>query len=123
MRKKLVILAMVVLVALVTVTPALASGNEASSGSHQQFSVLGTITAIDGDTITVQVSEGSRLVWPHIGQALTVQMTPATLYYEWTPDGLVSITFGDVGVGFRTNIHGTVDEDGNFTAGRVILSP
>ena len=123
MRKKLVVLAMVALVALVTVTPTLASGNGVNNGSHQKFSVLGTITTIDGDTITVQVLEGSQLVWPFIGQALAVQMTPDTLYYEWTPDGLVSITFGDVKVGDRTNIHGTVAEDGDFTAVRVIVSP
>jgi hypothetical protein len=50
-------------------------------------------------------------------------MTPATLYYVWTPYGLVPITFGDVELGDRTNIHGTVAEDGDFTAGRVTLSP
>jgi hypothetical protein len=124
MRKKLVVLAMVALVALVTATPGLASGNGVNGGSYRQFfSVLGTITAIDGDTITVQVLEGSRLVWPYIGQALTVQMTPTTLYYKWTPDGLLSITFSDVKVGNTTNIHGTVAEDGDFTAGRVTVSP
>jgi hypothetical protein len=124
MRKKLVVLAMVALVALVTVTPALASANGVNDGSNQQvFSVLGTIVAIDGDTFRVRVSEGSRLVWPYIGQELTVQMTPATLYYHWTPDGLVSIRFGDVEVDDRTNIHGTVADDGVFTAGRVIVSP
>jgi hypothetical protein len=124
MRKKLVILAMAALVALITVTPALAFGNGVNDGSEQQlFSVRGTIVDIGADTIAIQVSEGSRLVWPFIAKELTVQMTPATLYYEWTPDGLVSVTFDDVGVGDTTNIHGTVAEDGNFTAGRVILSP
>jgi hypothetical protein len=123
MRKKLVTLAMIALVALLAVTPALASESGVNGGSPQHFSVLGTITAIDGDTITLYVLEGSRLVRPYIGQALTVQMTPATLYYEWTPDGLVPITFGDVGVGDMTNVHGTVAEDGDFTAGRVTLSP
>lgn len=123
MRKKLAIWAMVALVVLVTVTPALASTSGVSAGSHQQFSALGTITDVDGDTITIQVLEGSRLIWPYIGQALTVQVMPATLYYEWTPNGLVSITLADLEVGDRTNIHGTVAEDGVFTAGRVILSP
>ena len=123
MRKKLVILAMVALIALVTVAPALASAKAVNSGSHQQFSALGTIADIDGDTITIQVSEGSRLVWPSIGQELIVQMTPDTLYYRWTPDGLAPITFGEVKVGDRANIHGTVDEDGDFTADRVIVSP
>jgi hypothetical protein len=114
---------MVALVALGTVTPALASGDGVNVGSPQQFSVLGTITEIDGDTITVQVLEGSRLVWPNIGQALDVQMTPTTLYYEWTPHGLEAITFGAVEKGDTTNIHGTVAEDGDFTASRVIVSP
>jgi hypothetical protein len=50
-------------------------------------------------------------------------MTPATLYYVWTPDGLLPITVGHVEVGDATNIHGTVAEDGDFTAGRVIVSP
>jgi hypothetical protein len=68
MRKKLVVLAMVALIALVTVTPALASRSGVNSSSPQRFYVLGTITAIDGDTFTLQVLEGSRLVWPHIGQ-------------------------------------------------------
>jgi hypothetical protein len=123
-RKKLAILAMVTLVALVTITPALAFGSGVSDGSEQQvFSVRGTITAIGVDTITIQVSEGSRLAWPFINKTLTVQMAQATFYYEWTPDGLESIDFGDVEVDDTTNIHGTVAENGDFTAGRVILSP
>ena len=50
-------------------------------------------------------------------------MSASTLYYEWTPDGLLSITFDDVKVGDTTNIHGTVAEDGDYTAGRVTVSP
>jgi hypothetical protein len=121
MRKKLVIWAMVALVALVTVTPALAAGNghEGNGGSHQQFfSVLGTITAIGADTITVEVVDGSRLVWSCVDEddELTVNVTGSTLYYERTADGLDPIEFGDVEVGNTTNIHGTVAEDGDFTA-------
>ena len=123
MRKKLVILAMFALFALVTITPALASGDGVKDSNPQQFSVLGTITATGDDTITIQVLEGSRLVWPNIGQALTVQMTPATLYFEETPDGREAIELVDVEEGDTTNIHGTVAEDGGFTADRVIVSP
>lgn len=123
MRKKLVILAMVALVALVTATPALASGDGVKDSNPQQFSVLGIITATGDDTITIQVLEGSRLVWPYIGQALTVQMTPATLYFEETPDGRVAIELVDVEEGDATNIHGSVAEDGGFTAARVTVSP
>ena len=123
MRKRLVVVAIVTLVAVVTCTPALASGERASSGSHEKFSVLGTITAIEADTITIQVLEGSRLVQPYIGQALTVQITSTTLYYRWTPDGLVSISYSDVKVDDRANIHGTIADDGDFTTSRVIVLP
>ena len=124
MRKKLVILAMAALVALITVTPALASGSGVNASSPQRFSVLATIEEIDdGEGFTVLVQEGSRLFWPHIGKLVTVQTTPESLYYEWTPDGLMFITFGDVEVGDTTSIHGTVVEDGVFTSDRVILSP
>ena len=124
MRKKLAVLAVFALLALVTVTPALASGSGVKGASPQHFSVLCTITEIDDrDTFTVQVLEGSRLIWPSIGQALIVLTTPDTLYYEWTPDGLVSVTLEDVKVGDTTNIHGMVAEDGDFAAGRVIVSP
>lgn len=123
MSKRLVILAVAVLAVLVTLTPALAAGGEASSASPQQFTALGAVTAIDGRSITLQVVEGSRLVWPAIGQPLNVQTTPATLYYQWTPDGLVPIELGEIEVGDAASIHGTVAGDGVFTASRVIISP
>jgi hypothetical protein len=123
MRRSLVIVAIVALVAVVTGTTALASGASVSSGSHERFSVLGTITALEDDTITTQVSEGSRLVQPYIGLALTVQITPTTLYYRWTPYGLVSITYSDVKVDDTANVHGTVAGDDDFTATRVTILP
>jgi len=74
---------------------------------------VGTITAIDIDnnTITVQVVDGNRFVWPYIEQELTVQVTGNTSFFEWYPDGRVPITFADVEVGDSTSIHGTVAGD------------
>lgn len=132
MRKKLVVLAMVALVALVAlvaVTPALAAGNgdgdRGNGGSHHQqfFSVLGPIFAIDGNTITVTVVDGSwavRAAGYDVDDRLTVNVTDTTAYYEWTLDGRVPITYGQVIVGYTTNIHGTVT-DGVFTADRVTV--
>ena len=114
MRKKLAILAMVALITLVVATPALAGrggpgGNGNGGGGRAQlFALVGTIKAVGGDTITVQVVDGSRLVWPYIGQELTVQVTGNTSFYEWYPDGRVPITFDKVKVDDSTSIHGTV---------------
>lgn len=123
MRKRLAILAVAALVALVTFTPVLAARNAASGGDPQQFTALGAITAVDGVTLTLQVVEGSRLVWPYTGQALGVQTTPDTLYYQWTPDGLVPIELAALEVDDAASIHGTVAGDGVFTGNRVIISP
>ena len=90
MRKLLVMLAMMALVALTTVAPALATGGGFNGSIGQQlFFALGTITALDdGDALTVHVLEGSRLIWPSIGQRLTVHMSPDTLFFRRTPNGL-----------------------------------
>ena len=124
MRKKLVVLAMVALLALVAVTPALAAGNRGpgGKGGPQFFSVLGDISDVGSDTITVVVEDGSRLVWPYIGEELTVYVTTSTAFYRWTDEGRVPIDFDDVEEGDTTNIHGTVT-NGKFTADRVTVSP
>jgi len=119
MRKKLVILAMVALITLVAVTPVLARrggpGGSGGGGQPQLFALVGTITAIGSDTITVEVVDGNRLVWLYIGQELTVQVTGNTSFFEWHSDGRVPITFADVVVGDSASIHGTVASD-VFTA-------
>ena len=126
MRKKLVILAMVALITLVAVTPVLARrggpGGSGGGGQPQLFALVGTITAIGSDTITVQVVDGNRFVWPYIGQGLTltVQVTDSTRFFEWTPDGRVPITLADVAESDTTSIHGTVAND-VFTANWVTV--
>jgi hypothetical protein len=126
MSKKLVVLITIMLIALVVVSPVFAAGNGRgrggkSGGSDQQFfSVLGTITDIGSDTITIDVLEGSKVIWAYIGGELTVNLTGSTTYYEWTPDGRIAIAFEDVAVGDITNIQGTLVAD-VFTATRVTV--
>jgi hypothetical protein len=124
MKKKLVILAMVALIALGTASTAMAGASQGQGSKHgrQLFALVGTITAIGSDTITVQVVDGNRFVWPYIGQGLTltVQVTDSTRFFEWTPDGRVPITLADVAESDTTSIHGTVAND-VFTANWVTV--
>ncbi len=124
MRKRLVILTMVTLVTLVAVTPVLAGhggpGGNGGGGGRPLFALVGTITVIGDNTITVQVVDGNRFVEPYIPGELTVQLTGSTNYFEWDPDGRLPIDLEDVALGDTTSIHGTVADD-VFTADRVTV--
>jgi hypothetical protein len=123
MMKRLVVWAMVALVALAAVTPALAAGDgQVGPGGRDQqfFSAKGTITDIGVDTITIKVLGGTGAVWPYIGDELTVAVNDGTVYLRWTGDGRESISFADLAIGNMTNIRGAVAEDG-FTADQVTV--
>jgi Domain of unknown function (DUF5666) len=133
MKKRLAILALVAVVTLVAVAPALASGPRQGRGqvfeeqkqmgkppSQQLFTLVGTITAIDGGAITIQVRSGNRPVRPYVGQELTVQLTENTRYRQWTPNGCVPIDLVDVSVGDTVSVQGVVGDD-TFVARRVTI--
>ena len=122
MMKKLVILAIAALLPLVAVTPALAGPLQGQNGAHgaQRFALAGTIAHIEGDTITVQVLSGNRLVKPFLQQELEVQVTEGTRFMRWTAMGGVPITIADVTVGDSTSVGGTV-VDRAFVARRVTV--
>jgi hypothetical protein len=131
MKRKLAVLLLVALVALIAATPALAAGrsrgNERQYGEggsperrqiQQYFSLVGVITALDGDTITVEVYHGNRIIRPYIGEELTIKLTSSTRYRQWQPGGCIPISFDGVAVGDTASIQGTVSDD-IFTAQRV----
>lgn len=135
MKHKWMIVAMVVVALLVAAVPALAAEpgagnrygvqNGAAGGQQlrqggQVFALIGTITALGTDSITVQVQGGNRLVRDYVGQELTVQVTEGTKYMRWTEGGSVPITFADLSVGDSTNIRGLASDD-LFTATRVTV--
>ena len=126
MRKKLVVLTMVVAITLIAVTPALAGhggpggnggngGGGGGGGGGQLFTLVGIVTAVDSDTITVQALNDR-----FAGQVLTVQVTDSTRFMQWTPTGSVPATFDAVGVGDSVNIKGIMT-DGAFIASRVTV--
>jgi hypothetical protein len=84
------------------------------------FYLQGTISAIDGTTVTVTLIHGNAQVKGYIGKPLDLTTNEATLYYMITPieephADRVPITFGDLVVGQVVAIHGNL-VDPVFTA-------
>jgi len=112
------LLALVTLIALVTATPALASGGRGlgGGGGWHSFTLVGYISAIGDNTITI-----SALNDGFAGQELIVQVTDSTRFFERIPDGgRQPIDFDDLAVGDSANIKGTVI-DGEFVASQVTV--
>ncbi|MFC2053137.1 hypothetical protein ACFLV7_02400 [Chloroflexota bacterium] len=98
MKKKLALLGVVILIALVTVTTALANHEK------QSFTIGGHITAIGVDTITVETVKGS----------VTVKVTEDTSYLSRISEGVFDVIFfEDLELDDRTNIKYTIEDGVN----------
>ena len=144
--RKLLILAVIGLVAL-SIVPAALAGNGPGGGTGTcpgtgpgtgtcpgpqgggaQYAVNGTVTALGADSLTVTVNAGNRAVRAFVGQAVVLKTTAATLLYERNADGtLVAVTLAAFAAGDRITSVGTVDltvaASPVFTAYRVTLLP
>jgi hypothetical protein len=118
MKKLYAALLSLVLLA-VAVAPVLAAP-EVAKGPRRTFSLVGNITAIGADSITVSVVSGNTLVKPYVGQALTVTVTASTRYLLKDDDIVSIIAFGDLQVGQAVSINGTVANN-VWTAKRVTV--
>lgn len=87
---------------------------------RQYFTLVGLISGLADDSVTVQVHSGNRFVKPYVGEVLAVQIDEATEYRRWTPAGCVLIEPAEVEVGDAASIHGTVTGEG-FLAERVTV--
>jgi len=111
MNKGLV-LGLAVMLLLVSVMPSLAAGGPpAGRGSNGAFTLAGTITAIDGTTVTVHVVGGSSSVKAFVGKDLVLQTIDDTRYLLRTSTVTVPITFADLQVGQTISASGTVAND------------
>lgn len=118
--KKIAYLLLVIGLLVVTTMPALAADSPDSV-----FALVGTITDISAPVVTVQVVFGNRLVDDYIGQMLSLQTTPDTLYLLKTPLGGVPITFDDLEVGQNVSVNGTLVNNvwiaGRITVGAALI--
>lgn len=104
-RTYAILLALVMLA--VSVVPALAAP-EAAQGPRGTFTLVGYITAIGSNTVTVNVVSGNKLVKPYVGTEVTVTVTAGTRYLYNDGTTTVVIGFGDLEVGQPVSVSGTV---------------
>ena len=140
--KKLLILAVIALLALSIVPVALAGNGPGGGGGTgpgtgtcptgtcpgpqaggAQYSVNGTVTAVDSSSLSVVVKSGKSA-----GKAVVLNVTATTLLYKRNADGtLVTVTLAAFVASDRVTSVGTVDltvpANPVFTAYRVTLLP
>ena len=128
MKKVLLPLLMIVLL-LASAVPALAAGPQPEKGKGRApLSLVGTITGIDGTTITVKVMAGNRLVKSVIGQEVEVRTNQWTRFLTRVEgETAAPITLADLVTGQNVSLNGkiTTKEDGAkiWTATRVTVGP
>lgn len=123
---KLFVLLAVFALAFAAVTPAFAAGQGPGQGQGSQkgprgtFALVGTISAIGSNTVTIQVYRGNNLVKLYIGQQLTVTVNAATRILFKNGTTTTPITFTDLKVGDPVSANGTV-ANGVWTTKRITV--
>lgn len=119
MKRISVILTLVLLMTLVIASPVFA-GNGNGSGqsrgtsaggstqkSQQNFVMVGNITEVGSDSITIQTINAR-----FAGQVETVTITAETRLFKWTETGKVVISFEEIEVGQTVNVKSKMTTDG-----------
>ncbi len=121
MKKSLVVLMVVVLLAMSAAPVFAAKGvppQPPLGNKGEQFTLAGSITAIQGNVVTVKVVSGNPAVKPFVGQNVALQTTAATRFLLTTPTGTVVITLADLQVGQNVSAQGKL-ASGVWTADRI----
>ncbi len=123
MKKQMWLGVMVLVLLATTVMPVMAEGGKNQiRWLGQVFSLVGEVTALDGETktITVEVYSGSKLVKSYIGKELTFTTDGNTQFLLYGHSKGDKITFAGVEVGDNISVSGNIVYD-VFLAKRVTV--
>ena len=123
--KKIFLLGLILVVAMLSVSPVLAAPNDVAGGLRSNFVLSGTITSLGLDTVTIWVVGGNYPVHPYRGQLLTVSVTGFTRYLLQQGTYAVPISFDALVIGQSVSVYGTYDNSvwsaSRFTVGAQLL--
>lgn len=133
--KKWIVLFVVLVLSVVIIVPAFAKGNGpfgggngggatgittgygiltgsgtgfAQQGSQSIFIMVGTISAIGTDSVTIDVYRGNKLVQPYLGTQITVTVTSLTRYLLRNGITTSVISLTDLSIGQPVSVYGTL---------------
>jgi type IV secretory pathway TrbD component len=118
--KKVFLLGLILVVVLLSVSPALAAPNEVPGGPRSNFVLSGTITSLGFDTVTIWVVGGNYPVHLYRGQPLMVTVTSYTRYLLQQGTYAVPISFDALVTGQPVSVYGTYN-NGVWSASRVTV--
>jgi hypothetical protein len=129
MKKITTLLTLVLLMIMFITTPVLAGngngnggggggrhgGNGGDGNGQQNFVMVGIITGVENNSITVQTVNAR-----FDGQEITVNVTGNTSILQWTETGKVAIIFDALKAGDTVHVKGTL-KDEKYTATKVTI--
>ena len=126
MKKKLTIVVMVVLAAILIASPVLAAGSSHSMEVAKQgpkkkptvISMTGTIMSISGTQIKVKIQMTNKAFIKYRGTTQWVRTTTSTRYILWDGQTRAYIKFRNLAIGDKVSINAKV-RSGVFVARRV----
>ncbi len=118
MKKIAVLFAVLVMLFAFTI-PAAANGfgpgggmgsgtTQGQPGGRGTFVIVGTITNLGTNSVTLNVLRGNRLGQTYIGTLVTVNVTPQTLFFSRIGTTISQISFADLKVGQQVSINGII---------------
>jgi len=120
--KRILLLALVLILTSVSAIPVLAEAQSSVAVAPQgAFSLVGKITEIGVQAITVKVWWGNTLAQAYKGQELTIQVDENTLYYFNLGTTIEPIEFSDLAVGQRIRVTGYTAND-VWTASKITVN-
>jgi len=119
--KRILLLALVLILTSVSAIPVLAEAQTSVAVAPQgAFSLVGKITEIGDQSVTVKVWWGNTLVQNYKGQALTIQVDENTLYFYKLGTTIEPIEFSNLAVGQRVRVTGYTAND-VWTASKITV--
>ena len=95
-------------------------------GSRGALVIVGTITDLGTNSVTIDVVRGSRLGQSYLGTNVTATVTPQTLFFYRDGTTITVIKFADLQVGQQVSAMGTVTNNvwtiSRITVGALLLN-